>query len=302
MLGAVLLVLGTFVIAPLSQAASRDQGALDVSSIVRKSVTVNTADWKAQPQYSRLERDTKTKIDSDGNAKASHSKTFQVTMIESSPYYHLLELDHEPLPPAQAQQERDRLSREIQRRKHESPDQRRARISKYQSDRAEEHLLMQQMVDAFTFKLNREEQIQGVDCYLLDANPNPDYTPPVEKARVLLGMKGHLWIDKAEYHWVKVEAEVINPVQFGFFIAQVRPGTRFELEQAPVGGVWLPKRFAETVNASLFGIYGMRSRQEEVYSDYRLISQPIEAHPSASVATAAKAAFSDSRRGGSPVR
>jgi hypothetical protein len=158
------------------------------------------------------------------------------------------------------------------------------------------------MVDAFTFKLNREEQIQGVDCYLLDANPNPDYTPPVEKARVLLGMKGHLWIDKAEYHWVKVEAEVINPVQFGFFIAQVKPGTRFELEQSPVGGVWLPKRFTESVNASLFGIYGMRSRQEEVYSDYRLIGQESEVHPSTGAVTAAKAVLSGSRRDGSPER
>lgn len=300
--GAVLLVLAVFIIAPLSQPASRDEGALDVSSIVRKSVAVNTADWKAQPRYSHLERDTKTKVDSDGKAKVSHSKAFQVTMIEGSPYYRLIELEHEPLSQAQAQQEQDKLSREIQRRRSETPDQRRARISKYQSDRSEEHLLMQQMIDAFTFKLNREEQVDGVDCYLLDANPNPDYTPPVEKARVLLGMKGHLWIDKAEYHWVKVEAEVINPVQFGFFIAQVKPGTKFELAQAPVGGVWLPKRFAETVNASLFGIYGMRSSQEEVYSDYRLLSEQAEVHPPAHTVTTAKAVLSDSHPGGSHAR
>lgn len=300
---AVLLVAALLVIASASQAATRDDGALDVSSIVRKSVAANTADWKAQPQYSYLEHDTKTKVDSDGNAKISHAKAFQVTMIEGSPYYRLLELEHEPLNAAQAQQERDKLTREIQRRRSETADQRRARIAKYQSDRAEEHLLMQQMVDAFTFKLNREEQVEGVDCYLLDANPNPDYVPPVEKARVLLGMKGHLWIDKAEYHWVKVEAEVINPVQFGFFIAQVKPGTRFELEQAPVvGGVWLPKRFAETVNASLFGIYGMRSRQEEAYSDYHLLSEQAEVHPPARAMTAAKAVFSDSHPGGSHAR
>lgn len=298
--GAILLALAASVIAPLSWTATRDEGMPDVSSIVRRSVAANTADWKAQPRYSRRERDTKIKIDSDGQPKASHSKTSQVTMIEGSPYYRLVELDHEPLTPAQAQQERDKLSREIQRRKNESSDQRRLRISKYQSDRSEEHLLMQQMVDAFNFKLNREEQVEGVNCYLLDAIPNPGYTPPVEKARVLLGMKGHLWIDKAEYHWVKVEAEVINPVQFGFFIAQVKPGTKFKLEQAPVGGVWLPKRFTETINASLFGIYGMRSRQEEIYSDYRLIAENAESHSRPRAVTAAKAGFSDSRLDGSP--
>jgi hypothetical protein len=210
-------------------------------------------------------------------------------------------MGNEPLTAEQAQQEQDKLSREIQKRRNESPDQRRARISKYQNDRSEEHLLMQQMVDAFNFKLNREEQVNGVDCYLLDATPDPDYRPPVEKARVLLGMKGHLWIDKAEYHWVKVQAEVIKPVQFGFFIAQVKPGTKFELEQSPVGGVWLPKRFAESVNASIFGLYGMRSRSEEIYSNYELLAAHAKS-PLAHPATAAEAALSGSHPGGSPER
>lgn len=300
-LGAVLLLPVVFAMGLLSRAATQNGEAPDVSTIVRRSVAANTADWKAQPQYSRRECDTKTKVDSDGEAKASHSKTSQVTMIEGSPYYRLLEVDHEPLSAAQEQQERDKLSREIQRRKSETPDQRRARISKYQNERSEEHLLMQQMVDAFTFKLNREEKVEGVDCYLLDATPNPEYNPPVEKARVLLGMKGHLWIDKTGYHWVKVEAEVINPVQFGFFIAQVKPGTRFQLEQAPAGGVWLPKRFQAAVNASVLGIYGMRSQEEETYWDYRPLAPEKEVHSHATQAKTAQTIISDSRRGGSHV-
>ena len=277
-------------------------GAVDASYIVRRSVAANTADWKAQPQYSHLAREIRTKFGSDGQAKTSQSKTYRVTMMEGSPYYHLLELNNEPLSSVQAEQEKEKLDREIHRRQNETPDQRQARLTKYQSDRSEEHLLMQQMVDAFTFKVHREERVGGVDCYLLNATPNPDYRPPVEKARVLLGMKGHLWVDKAGYHWVKVEAEVTKPVQFGFFIAQVKPGTRFELEQGPVGGVWLPKRFVEVVNASLFGIYGMHSRQEETYSDYQLLSAKKEPASHAAAVTAAQAVLNDSSRGGSPAR
>src|SRR6185437_1470605 len=142
----------------LSLQAAKDEPRPDVAAIVRKSVAANTADWKAQTGYSHRERDTKTKIDSDGNAKATVSKTYQVTMIEGSPYSRLIGTGNEPLTAVQAQQEQDKFNREIQRRKNESPDQRSARISKYQTDRSEEHLLMQQMVDAFNFKLNREEQ------------------------------------------------------------------------------------------------------------------------------------------------
>jgi len=126
------------------------------------------------------------------------------------------------------------------------------------------------MVSAFEFRYAGEQQVQGADCYVLDAVPNPDYRPPVERARVLTGMKGRLWIDKAHFHWAKVEAEVTKPVEFALFIAKVKPGTRFELDQAPVGDVWLPKSFTESVNATVLGFYGMHSAEEEHYSDYQL--------------------------------
>ena len=241
-----------------------------VSDIVRKSIAANTADWRAQPEYSHRELDVKTKGSSNGGTRVEQSRTYEVTMIEGSPYYRLIAINNEPLSRAQEQQERTKLSREIRHRQDESASDRQTRIDKYQNERSEEHLLMQQMVSAFEFRYAGEQQVEGADCYVLDAIPNPDYRPSVERARVLTGMKGRLWIDKAHFHWAKVEAEVTKPVQFALFIAKVKPGTRFELDQAPVGDVWLPKSFTESVNATVLGFYGMHSTDEEHYSDYRL--------------------------------
>jgi hypothetical protein len=67
-----------------------------------------------------------------------------------------------------------------------------------------------------------------------------------------------------------VTAKVIKPVEFGYFIAKVRPGTQFELNQDPIeGNVWLPVHFSQAVNARVLGFYGIRTREEEHYSDYR---------------------------------
>jgi hypothetical protein len=148
-------------------------------------------------------------------------------------------------------------------------------------------MLMQQMVEAFSFTMAGEQQVDGVDCYVLDAKPNPAYQPPVQKARVLLGMRGRLWIDKEQYHWVKVQAEVINPVEFGIFVAKVKPGTKFELEQAPVGDVWLPKHFSESVNASVFGVYGLHSSEDEEYSEYTLLTAKTSKPATTTVAVSA---------------
>lgn len=247
---------------------ARSDNALTSAEIVHRSIAVNTADWQAQPDYAHRELDLKSKIDSSGQTRTEASKTYEVMMIEGSPYDRLIAIRNEPLSRAQEQEEQMKLKSEMERRQGESARERQARIGKYQSERSEEHMLMQQMVAAFTFRLAGEQQIEGSDCYVLDAIPNPDYRPPVERAKVLTGMKGRLWIDKAHYHWVKVQAEVTSPVAFGLFIAKVKPGTSFELEQAPVGDVWLPKSFVETVNATVLGFYGMRTREEEHYSDY----------------------------------
>ena len=238
------------------------------AEIVHRSVAVNTSDWKAQPKFSFREDDTKSKIDSSGRVHVEQSKTFEVTMIEGTPYYRLIAMSNEPLSRTQQQQEQKKMNAEIVRRQSESARERQTRLSKYRNARAEEHMLMEEMIAAFTFHLIGEEPIEGTDCYVLDAVPNPDYHPSVERAKVLTGMKGRLWIDMAHYHWVRVRAEVISPVEFALFIAKVKPGTSFELDQAPVGDVWLPKSFVETVNATVLGIYGMRTREEEHYSAY----------------------------------
>lgn len=236
--------------------------AADAAQIIHRSVDANAQDWNAQPKYTHREC----------NIKGGQAKTFQVLMIEGSPYERLIAVNGQPVSGDQEQQERSKLARELQRRRKESAAERQARLSKYQNNRAEEHMLMQQMVSAFNFKLDGRQTVDGVECYVLDATPNSAYQPPVEKARVLLGMKGRLWIDSEHYHWVKVQAEVVNPVEFGMFIAKVKPGTKFELQQAPVGAIWLPKQFSETVNASVFGVYGMHSAEKEVYSEW----EPVE--------------------------
>jgi hypothetical protein len=256
---------------------SQDQPHISAAQMIRRSVIVNTGDWQAQPEYAFREHDTKSKIDGNAQAHVEDSKTYEVSMIEGSPYNRLIAINNEPLSKDREHAEQIKFERETHRRQRESSGDRNARISKYQSERREEHMLMQQMTEAFTFTVTGTERVGGVDCYVLNASPNPNYRPPVEKTRVLTGMKGRLWIDRAHYHWVKVQAEVISPVEFALFIAKVKPGTRFELEQAPVGNVWLPKCFTQTVNATVLGFYGMRTREEEHYSDYRLMAVGAEA-------------------------
>src|SRR5579884_988735 len=130
--------------------------------------------------------------------------------------------------------------------------------------------MMSEMAAAFTYKLLGEGNMDGHQVYILDANPNPGYTPHSRDTKVLTGMRGRMWIDKATYQWVRVEAEVVTPVEFGMFIARVGPGTKFLLEQEPVGdgSVWLPRHFEMNVNASVLGFFSENSTDNETYTHY----------------------------------
>src|SRR6202007_199243 len=126
-----------------------------------RSVLANSADWKAQPQYAYRELDRKSKVDSYGNVPPQQAKTYDGVMIEGSPYNRLIAINNEPLRGPQAAQEQTKMQREILRRQHENASEKRARIAKYENGRAEEHMLMLQMVEAFNFKLAGEEKLAG---------------------------------------------------------------------------------------------------------------------------------------------
>ncbi len=82
-------------------------------------------------------------------------------------------------------------------------------------------------------------------------------------------MRGKLWIEKARYQWVRVEAEVFKPVTYGLFFAKVGKGTKFELEQAPAAGdVWMITHFSTIVRASVLG-FNRNSTDDVTYSDYK---------------------------------
>jgi hypothetical protein len=270
-----------------SAAVARPPAAdIDVKDLIKKSVAANDSDWKALPDYSHQEHDVEGKLDSDGHLRNKQEKTYRVMMMDGSPYNQLIAMNGKPLAPERQKQEQARLKTERRKRAGESQNARSSRIEKYKKERAEEYLLMQQMVAAFHFRMAGEEKIDGHDCYVLDATPNPDYRPPVSKARVLMGMKGRLWIEKKSYHWVRVRAQVVKPVEFALFIAKVRPGTEFELNQTPVdGAIWLPSRFSQSVDASVLGVYEMRTHRDEYYSNYGRIVPVLASRTVASAGT-----------------
>jgi hypothetical protein len=190
-------------------------------------------------------------------------------MILGSPYNRLIAVNGEPLSPQENAKEQRKMEQVVAQRRAEPPSQRQRRIANYEKERRRDHLMMQQLTVAFDFKLIGSRTIDSRDVYVLRATPRKGYKPPNMETQVLPGMRGELWIDKKTFQWVKVTAHVIHPVNIEGFLAQVQPGTRFELEKMPVDdGVWLAKHFEMKSTSKVLFLFNRTDQEDNTFFDY----------------------------------
>ena len=238
--------------------ATRNQP--DIKTIVEKSVAANDKDFEAAPQFDYKEKDR----------EANGTKTFQVTMIDGSPYQRLLATNGHALSTAQAADERKKEEQVAAERRAQTPEQRNKRIADYAKERKRDHSMMSQLSKGFDFKIVGTRRVANRNVWVLSATPKPGYQPPNMESQVLIGMRGEMWIDQQTYEWVKVTARVIRPVSIEGFLAEVEPGTRFEIEKTPVAaGIWQIAHFSMQSHAKVLHIFDKNSADEDWYYDFK---------------------------------
>jgi hypothetical protein len=143
----------------------------------------------------------------------------------------LIAVDDKPLDSDAQKAELDRLNNlashpELQehRRKREQED----------SDRANEMIRL--LPDAFLYHYEGMADGPSGPCYRLSFKPNPNFDPPDREAEVYHGMTGELWIDKNQERMVRLDAHLIDDVNFGWgILGKLYKGGSILVEQADVG-------------------------------------------------------------------
>ncbi len=136
------------------------------------------------------------------------------------------------------------------------------------------------MVNAFDFRITGDEQLEGADTWVIEATPRQDFKPTQPHADMLKKVKGKMWIDKKEYNWVRVEAESLDTISFGLFLARIHPGSRFEFQQTHLNNeVWLMRRFHLNGSARLLLVKNESVEQEDTFSNYKKFSASVRIVP-----------------------
>ena len=242
----------------------------DAREIVRRSVAASDENWKLARNYTFLQRTEERQIDSDGRVKSKEVKTYDVTLLEGSPYIRLLERDDHPLPAAEEKKEQAKLARSIADRMKETPERRRRRIEDYDKRRERQRESMREVAEAFDFKQVGQDVVDGREVWIMEASPRAGYQPRSRDAKILPHVRGKLWIDQRSYHWVKLEAEVIHPVSWGLFLVRLDPGARIRFDETRVNDeVWLPQHIWVAASARLGVFKKLRVQEDTTYKNFR---------------------------------
>jgi hypothetical protein len=231
--------------------------------IIGQSVAATERSLEARDRYTFVERDHDRRLDSQGQLKSEKIDVTRMILVNGARFEQLVERNGQ-LPSAEEQK---KLDQDFEKLKHETPEERTARLGKEQENRS----VLRDLLEGFDFRLLGEEVLGGRPSYVLQATPHPGYRARGKYGKMFSKVEGKLWIDKSDFGWIKVEAQVTQSFSMGIFVARVQQGSRIVLEQTDVGdAVWVPQRLEVRGSARILFLNSLTVERIFTYSDYRL--------------------------------
>ncbi len=251
---------------PATSQLSQDQ----IRALIRQVADKDIENDKKQSAYTYIRREEEHKLDSDGKVKSSESKTEEIMVLYGEQVERLIAKDDKPLSEKDAAKEEERIQKLTDKRKNETEEEHRKRLEKEEKDREDGRKFVGEVADAYNFRLISMENPDGRETYVIDAEPRPDFQPRSKEAKVLPKFRFRVWIDQAESQWVKLDAECIDTVSVGWFLARIHKGSRLLIDQTRINDeVWLPRHVALKVDVRVALLKNFNVETDVTYRDYK---------------------------------
>jgi len=220
--------------------------------------------------YTYIERQVQSSVNSKGKVKSSEVNTYDVLEIYGEQVQRLIEKSDKPLSRKDADKEDDKIQKIIDKRKNESAGERKKREEREAKDREDSRKFVTEVADAYNFKLVGNELVGGRDAWVIDGEPRPGYVPHMKEAKFLSKFHGRVWIDKADLQLAKMDVECLDTISWGLFLARFHKGSRLMLEQTRVNDeVWLPAHVTAKIDVRLGLIKNFDVDLEQSFRDYK---------------------------------
>lgn len=238
----------------------------DPLDIVRRSVERDWTDFDSRKNYTYQERAEFRQYRRSGAIARDRSETHEILILGGRPYERLIARDDKPLSTREERREQAKLDSELAKRRHESA----AEQARYQKERTEERAFIREIPDAFSLHLVKTDIVSNQPAWVIEAQPKPGYHAVHSRAKDFAKVRATIWIEQDTYHWVKVEADVLNTISVDLGLLRIAPGSSMHFEQTRVNDeIWLPSSMLVHFEARLALLKVLRGEYDIRYSNYR---------------------------------
>jgi hypothetical protein len=242
----------------------------DSREIVRKALELDGQNSKLAQNYTFLQRQETRELDHSGRVKSRKIETWDITLLEGSPYRRLVARNDQPLPAEEQQREEERLRWNLDERRKETSEQRDRRMAEWRRRQQRLREPFHELLDAFDFAPAVEEQLDGRQAYRIDGSPKPGYKPKSSFAAFLPKIKLRLWIDARDRQGARIEIEAVDVISFAGLLVRLEKGSRIIVHQARVNDeVWLPRTVSVSAAARVLMVKSFNREMEYTFSDYK---------------------------------
>ena len=240
----------------------------DGVTIMKRSVAADNRQEELRRDYTYDTLTESRELDSRGKVKKTTTTKTEVLTLGPKRLRMVVEKDGKPLPPAEAKKEKEKFAKAAQEVAAMSPAEKQRRITEENRRLNAERAKFQHIPEAFTFTVLGEESIDGRPAWKIRADPVPTYSGPY--AFAMRNLEGTVWIDKADYAWVKVEADTLGTVSFGWYLARIAKDSKLRLESRKVNDqLWAPSKIYLRATGRLALVKAVRIDEDITFSNYR---------------------------------
>ncbi len=253
----------------------------DAKEIVRRALDVDQFDFQLARNYTYEQRDELKMLDKGGNVRKREINTYDVTILYDEPCPRRIRKDDKPLTAKEERKEAEKVDKFVAERKNESAKEHEKRLAKREKERQEDRAFVRDIINAYDFRTVGDEVADGYDTYVVDGIPRKDFRPTQPHADILPKLLVKFWISKKDYGCVKLEAETLDTISWGFFLLRIHKGTLIQFEQTRVNDeIWLPRRISLNATARV-AFFANAIDWESTFSHYKKFSSGTRILPGA---------------------
>jgi hypothetical protein len=242
----------------------------DPEEIIRRAADKDILNDQRRRNYTYIQRNVEQKLGSRGEVKSTEIKTYEVMILYGEQVQRLIARNDKPLSARDAAKEEEKIQKLVEKRQYETEEDRRKRLEKYEKDRDHDRAFVREITDAYDFTWLPDETVDRREQFVIQGVPRPGYKPRMKDANILPKFRFKVWIDKEACQWTKLDADVIDTLSFGLFLARLHKGSKLVVETTRVNDeVWLPKHVALKLDAKVALIKNLDYDIDVTYRDYK---------------------------------